>query len=235
MDHASAIGIAPSPPARKVAARAALIGMPDERGGLLQDCFRQFGIEPVIMNGNAADQLRKEKFAACVVRLGKEAEGVMESIRSSPSNSRIIVYALGGTAKDALRYSKYGVNAIFQEPVERPAALKLVRATQMLVHHEFRRYVRIPIITEVSLVTSDTRRFTATSHDVSSGGMSLESTQEVAPGQSLEITFALLTLPRIWVRGNVSWRKGQRFGVRFDPKDDRRGKIKEWVDAYLEA
>jgi hypothetical protein len=46
----------------------------------------------------------------------------------------------------------------------------------------------------------------------------------------------LLTLPRLWIRGNVSWRKvsPKRFGVRFDPKDDRRLKIKEWIDGYLE-
>ena len=39
-----------------------------------------------------------------------------------------------------------------QEPLERPAALKLVKATQMLVLHEFRRYVRIPVITEDSVI-----------------------------------------------------------------------------------
>jgi len=235
MDNAFAVGTAQLPTSRKVGARAALVGIQDARGSLLQDCFRQFGIDTTPMYGNAADYLRKEKFDACVVKLGREAGTIMESVRKSPSNSRIIMYALGGTAQEALRYSKFGINAMFQEPLERPAALKLVRATQMLVLHEFRRYVRVPIITEVSLVTSDTRRFTGTSHDVSSGGISLEAHQELAPGQSLEVSFALLTLPRIWVRGNVSWRNGSRFGIRFDPRDDRRSKIKEWVDAYLEC
>src|SRR5690348_4959399 len=108
MDNRVAIGTAPLPSTRKVAARAALVGIHDGREGLLQECFRQFGIQAEAMNGNAADRLRKEKFAACVVKLGKDAEAVMEAIRTSPSNSRIIIYALGGTAQDALRYSKYG-------------------------------------------------------------------------------------------------------------------------------
>ena len=30
-----------------------------------------------------------------------------------------------------MRYSKYGINAMFHEPLERPAALKLVRATRI--------------------------------------------------------------------------------------------------------
>jgi len=139
--------------------------------------------------------------------------------------------------QEALRYSKYGINAVFNEPLERSSALKLVRATQMLVLHEFRRYVRIPVITEISVSTADGRRFSATSKDVSSGGMSLRSNEDVSSGQQVEISFALLTLPRIWVRASVSWRKAasKTFGIRFDPQDDRRLRIKEWVDAYFES
>ena len=139
--------------------------------------------------------------------------------------------------QEALSYSKYGVNAIFQEPLERPAALKLVRATQTLVFHEFRRYVRIPVITELSVVTGEDRRFSATSQEISSGGMSLRSPEDIPTGQSLEISFALLTLPRIWVRGNVTWRKPatKSIGIRFDHQDERRLRIKEWIEAYLES
>jgi hypothetical protein len=188
------------------------------------------------MTGDIPDRLQKEKFEACVVKLGPEAEAVMGSARTSPSNSRMVIYGLGGSMQEAMRYSKYGINAVFNEPLERPAALKLVRATQMLVLHEFRRYVRIPVITEIAVVTADSRRFTATSQEISSGGMSMHSAEEVSPGQGVEISFALLTLPRIWVRGTVSWRKpaGKSFGVRFDMQDDRRLRIKEWIDAYLE-
>jgi Tfp pilus assembly protein PilZ len=160
----------------------------------------------------------------------------MESARRSPSNSHMVIYGLGGSAQEAMRFSKYGVNAIFQEPLDRPAALKLVRATQMLVLHEFRRYIRIPIITEIAMVSSDGRRFTATSQEISTGGMSVKSPEDVSPGTELEVSFALLTLPRIWVRAQVSWRKPNKtFGVRFDAKDERRFRIKEWIEAYLES
>jgi Tfp pilus assembly protein PilZ len=160
----------------------------------------------------------------------------MEAVRTSPSNNRMVVYGLGGSANEAMKFSRYGVNAVFQEPLERPAALKLVRATQMLVLHEFRRYVRIPIITEISMVSADSRRFTATSQELSTGGMSVKSGEEVSLGMALEVSFALLTLPRIWVRAQVSWIKPDKtFGVRFDVKDERRMRIKEWIEAYLEG
>jgi hypothetical protein len=237
MDKAFATAVLPTLGSKKAAARVALIDLKEPARNTLSECFRQFGIESVAMTGNAAERLKKEKFEACVIRLGPEAQAVMESARTSPSNSRIVLYAVGGSAQDAMSYSKYGINAILHEPLERPAVLKLVRATQMLVLHELRRYVRIPVITEISLVMADNRKITATSIEVSSGGMSLRSAEDISVGQSGEVSFALLTLPRIWVRCAVSWRNlhGKTFGIRFDNQDDRRFRIKEWIDAYLEG
>jgi hypothetical protein len=64
--------------------------------------------------------------------------------------------------------------------------------------------------------------------------MSFKSSEDMPSGANVEISFSLLTLPRVTVRGAVSWRKTKSFGVRFDASDDRRQKIKEWIDAYLE-
>src|SRR5262249_4241427 len=148
-----------------------------------------------------------EKFEACVIRVGTHAAPVLESARRSRSNSRMVIYGVGGTVKEAMKLSQYGINAVFNEPLERPSALKLVRATQMLVLHEFRRYVRIPVITQVSISAGQSRRFDASSVEVSSGGMSLKSGEEVSSGLPVELSFSLLTLPRIWLKGTVSWTK----------------------------
>jgi hypothetical protein len=234
MDSSFGTALAPIPATKKASARVALVEVKETAQGILTDCFKQFGVEPVVVSDRAADRLKKEKFEACVIKLGPGAQAVMEAIRTSPSNSRMVIYGLGGSAQEAMRYSKYGINAIFHEPLERSTALKLVRATNMLVLHEFRRYVRIPVMTEVS-VQIDKRKFNATSIEVSSGGMSLRSAEEVASGQSVEVSFALLTLPRIWIKGAITWKKPKHsFGVRFDAADDRRRKLKEWIDAYLE-
>jgi hypothetical protein len=219
---------------RKAAARTALVDVKDSARALLVECFRQFGIESVVMSSNAAERLRREKFEACVLNLGEGAEAVMEAARSSPSNSRCVIYGLGGNAQEAMRYSKYGINAMFSEPLERPAAVKLVRATHLLVLHEFRRYVRVPVITEVAVKSVDGTRFTASSIEISSGGMSLKSSEELTLHTNVEISFALMTLPRVTVRGVVSWRKPKSYGVRFDAADERRHSVKKWIDSYLE-
>src|SRR5262245_31821219 len=173
METAFGIALAPIPPTKKAAARVALVDLKEPARTVLADCFRQFGIDATTINGNAADRLQKEKFEACVLKLVPEAEPVMGAARQSASNARMVIYGLGGSAQDALGFSRYGVNAVFNEPLERSTALKLVRATQMLVMHEFRRYVRVPIITEVDVLAPGRRKFKATSKEISSGGMSL--------------------------------------------------------------
>ena len=221
---------------RKTAARVALFDLPEKSAQMMTECFRQFGIETVPIPRKQADRLRREKLEACVLPLGESAGDVIELARGSASNSRMVIFGLGGTAQDAMRYSKLCINAIFHEPLERSAAMKLVRSTQMLVLHEFRRYVRIPVMTEVGIVMGDSGRITATSQEISSGGMSLKGTHVPEPGSQVEVSFSLLTLPRVWVRGQVTWRKPDKsFGIRFDSTDERRQRLKEWIVAYLEG
>jgi PilZ domain len=235
MDRALDTAVASFPASSKATARVAFVDLKESQRVVLGDCFRQYGIESVAMSAQEAERLYHQKFEACVLRLVPGAETVMQAARTSPSNSRIVIYGLGGSAQDAMRFSKFGINAIFHEPLDRSAALKLVRATRMLVTHELRRYARIPVMTEVSVVCGDGRRFSATSMEVSSGGMSLKSSENVNADHAIEVSFALLTLPRLWIRGSVSWKnpKGS-FGVKFDLSDERRGALKAWIDAYIE-
>jgi hypothetical protein len=227
---------APAPIHRKTAARVALFDLPVASANLIAESFRQFGIDTVPVKREDVERLQHEKFEACVLPLQEDAGSIIEKARSSASNSRIVIFGLGGTAQDAMRYSKLCINAIFHEPLERSAAMKLVRSTQTLVLHEFRRYVRIPVMTEVGIVMTEGGRLTATSREISSGGMSLKGNHVPEPGAVLEVSFSLLTLPRVWVRGQVTWKKANKtFGVRFDPTDDRRQRLKEWIVAYLEA
>ena len=236
MRKASGSVLAAPPPSKKASARVALVDIKEPTRSLLSDCFRQFGIEAVAMTGSIPGRMQREKFEACVLSLRPEAEPVMESVRTSPSNNRMVIYGISMPGQHLREVSKYGINVMLMHPLDRQSALKVVRSTHLLVLHEFRRYVRIPIITEISMVTADGRRFTATSQEISTGGMSVKSSEEVSTGTALEVSFALLTLPRIWVRAQVSWTKPDKtFGLHFDSKDERRLRIKDWIVAYLEG
>jgi Tfp pilus assembly protein PilZ len=233
MEKVFASTLSPLIPTRKASARTALVGLHEPVRAMLSECFRQFGIEAVSVHAESAERITREKFEACVLPLNDIAEQVMEAARRSRSNSRCVLYGVGGSAQQAMRFSRFGINAMFQEPLERPAALKLVRATRMLVQHEFRRYVRIPVMTEVSIV-GDGRRCSATSIEMSSGGMSLKSPEDFSVGANVELSFALMSLPRVNLKGVISWHKPRCLGIRFDAADDRRHKLKLWIESHLE-
>src|SRR6478752_228123 len=86
---------------KKFSARAALVDLQETSKNMLSECFRQFGIDTVAMTSDKAARLASEKFEACVIRMGTNAEPVLESARKSRSNNRMVVYGLGGTIKDA--------------------------------------------------------------------------------------------------------------------------------------
>jgi hypothetical protein len=224
-------------PATKPTARVALIDIDDRSAGVLRECFKQFGVSTVsITRAETPEKMQREKYEACVMQLDDNAEELLIAARSSRSNQKIVIYGIAGTVTKALRYSKYCVNALLDDPVERQSALKVVRATYLLVVNEFRRYIRVPMVIDVN-IDVEGRKLTATSQEFSGGGMSLKLTSSAAAlsvNSQLAVSFSLPNSPQVKVHGVCCWRRDvDQAGVRFDMTDPSRVKVKQWIDEYL--
>lgn len=220
---------------KKMVARVAVIRVDSATATVLRDCFRQFGIETVSLGDDAPKRVHKEKFEACVVPLDDDAEPVLQAMRSSPSNLRGVIYGVAESAQAALRFSKYGINAVLPAPLDRAAALKIVRSTYFLVLHEFRRYVRVPITTEVK-INARSGNYRGVTLEMSGGGMSAEVKPGLQVNESAELSFSLPGQAPTRVNAVVCWLKpadGQA-GFRFDLTDERRAVVKKWIEDYLE-
>ncbi len=220
---------------KKILARVATIGLSDSANSILSDCFRQFGIQTVPLAADAIQRLSREKFDACALHLDDDAEPILEAARKSRSNWRMVVYGICKTAQEALRYSRFSVNAVLDQPVERQNALKVVRATHLLVVHEFRRYVRVPIVSEVR-VRFDGGEVRGSSMEISAGGMSLSADGKLSTGQNVTVSFELPRMARVGIRGAVCWTRPAdgTFGVRFDASDEARFHVRQWIDDFIE-
>ncbi len=221
---------------KKAVARVAGVNLDAGTASVLRDCFRQFGIEAVAVSAeNAAKRVQKEKFEACVLPLDDKAEEVLQAARSSASNKRMVIYGIAENVQVALRFSKYGINAVLTLPVERAGALKIVRSTYFLVLHEFRRYVRVPITADVKINTrSDS--YNAIAVEMSGGGMSVETTARLETNGTVELVFALPGQSKMSVNAVVCWVRADEksAGFRFDTNDERRSRVKKWIEDYLE-
>ncbi len=219
--------------AKKVVATVALVELEESAATILRDCFKQFGIQTAPLAGDVPQRLQRQKFEAMALRLGDGAEPVLQAARTSPSNRRLVVYGLSSDAKDTLRFSKYCINAVLQEPLERQSALKVVRATRLLVINELRIYVRVPILLELSIDTEG-RRLKASTLEVSAGGMSLTSERKFKIGQVMDVAFGLPDGQQVKVGATVCWqREPNQTGIRFEPTDERRLAVRRWIDDYL--
>jgi PilZ domain len=223
------------PNSGRTVARVVSVGMEAADNKVLQDCFRQFNIQVVTVDGDAAAGFNREKFEACVVRLyDADAEQVLAAARNSDSNRRIVLYGVARNSMEALRFSKYGVNAIFDEPLDRQRVLKVVRSTYLLVIHELRRYVRVPVVTEIH-IEAGLQSITAVTAEVSAGGTSLRCDTPLSKLDTVKVTLSLPGVPKIRLRAFICWASDQEktYGLRFDPSDENRAKVRDWIDRYL--
>lgn len=226
----------------KTAARVAVFSVDSAGETVLRECFRQFNIDIVRLDGDVTQRLFKEKFEACVVPLDHpDAALVLETARTSPSNKRVVVYAIAADSAEALKFSKFGLNVVLNRPLERQSTLKAVRSSHLLVLHELRRYVRLPVVIEVALQNERGVKGKAMSQEFSAGGMSMISETKWAMNDSVSVSFALPNSPKMSVRAQVCWSRPYEdrpgatiFGVRYQLDDDRRLAVKQWIDSYLD-
>ncbi len=222
-------------PHKRATARAALIHLEENVSSILQECLRQFNIDAVTITHNAAERISKEKFDACIITLNDDATPVLEAIRSSRSNRRLIIFGVCKSAGEAVHFSKFGINVLMETPVERLTALRAVRATHLLILNEFRRYVRIPVVAKADLFNGE-NHVVASTVEISGGGMSLRYKGDLKINDSVQVVVELPGRSSTRVRGVVSWLHPQEAiaGVRFDGEDERRLIVKSWIEEYLE-
>ena len=220
----------------KITARIASIHIDPACNTFLNDCFRQFGIMVVPADTDPIMLLNRQKFEACVLRLyDPEADRILKAARNSPSNRRLVIYGIARNTQEALRYSSYGINAVLDEPLDRQSVLKVVRATHLLVIHELRRYVRIPVASQVEFEVNG-RSVVGTTVEVSSGGISIRCLAPLPKSDPIRLTLALPGVEKLNVRAFVCWYRDSDkvYGMRFDGTDERRLKVRGWIDQYLE-
>jgi len=226
-----------TPVSGKIVARTASVHIDNTCNAFLHDCFRQFGIHIVALPGDPVAQLQSRKFEACVLRLyDPDAEKILNAARNSSSNRRLVVYGIARNAKEALRHSAYGVNAVLDEPLDRPSVIKVVRSTHLLVMNELRRYVRVPVTSKAQI---ETQRGTVmvTTREISSGGLSVRSSTALAAAGGVRVALTLPRLKPLVLRAFLCWegQGGEKvYGLKFDPSDMRHVQIRGWIDQYLD-
>jgi len=210
----------------------ALVGLDATTNASIHRAFSECAVKTVEINAGFADLVTKEKFEGCALILDEHAPSILKAITSSPSNSRMIVYGIGSEDLDVRPFSAYGVNAILDLPLDRTAATRTARSTCALLLQELRRYVRIPLVTDVNIETG-ANGMRGSSREISGGGMSVHLGGEAPAESRVRLVFTLPGKPLIRISAAACWKQGSLMGFQFEDSDRGRETVKSWIESFL--
>jgi hypothetical protein len=221
--------------AKKVVPKVAMIGLEHASAELLRTTFQQFKIESQVLSGNAVETMQKKKYEGCVVHLDDEAAPVLEAVRTSPRNRQITILGICKNPQEAVRFSKFGINAIVKSPIERQDAMKAIRSTHLLILHELRRYVRLPIVLEVLIELAGGTKVKGMTRDISYGGMSVNVPTKISAETTADLKFTLPNGDVVKIPASTLWfHPPDLVGLKFESTDEPRQVVRRWIDAFLE-
>ena len=219
-------------PRSKAVPRVALVQLDESTTETLTKAFAQCRVEAVPFAEDFAQRLRVEQFQGCVVTLDDHASAVLEAVRSSRSNHRMILYGILPRGVDVRRFSKYGINTLINDPVNRSEALNVARSTCSLLLHELRRYVRIPLVIEIE-IESRMGKLSGSSREISGGGMSVQLSGHAPLSDKLRLSFTLPEKPPLSIEAAVCWQKSSLVGFQFQDSDPARQIVRSWINSFL--
>lgn len=186
-----------------------------------------------------ADILISDKFDAVIVDCDDLSGGLalLQGIRNTPSNKSSVAFAiLNGHRTTTQEAFSMGANFVLQKPISVLNASRCFHAALNFMLKERRRYFRQPVKMQVK-VALDGKTITATSTNISEGGIALMLKEALPKGATPHLKFLLPQSDiHMDVEAEVAWTdvKGLA-GFRFHhiPKSSQE-ELEHWLDERIE-
>ncbi len=187
---------------------------------------------------SALERLNRAKFEAVIVdlRLGSQAEAVLEGVRHSPSNKHAVVFTVSNSEFETTRAFRAGSTFILRRPLSAAAIDLSLKAAYGLIVRERRRYFRCPVEVPVAIFGAAMQTVHGHTVNVSEGGMSITIAASLGAGDTVQLQFALPGNEfQFELESTVCWVKERQVGVQFASFSlDRTSKLQEWLSRRLE-
>jgi len=189
---------------------------------------------------SGSDILISDKFDAVIVDCDDLTGGLalLQGLRNTPSNKNSVAFAiLNGKRTTTQEAFGMGANFVLQKPISTLNASRCFHAALNFMLKERRRYFRQPVKVQVKVVLEG-KTLTASSTNISEGGIALLLREALPKGATPKLQFSLPDSSiHIDVEAEVAWAdmKGVA-GLRFHtmPKGVQ-AQLEEWLDNHMEA
>ncbi len=165
---------------------------------------------------SALKRLCKSKFEGILIDYKEsEAARLLSAVHNSTAHRMAITIGIIETSQ-RLEASRAGLHFVLSRPLDHTDLRRTLRAAFPLLIQEARRYFRAAVELTVTLHSSSYGRVTATSVNISEGGMALDCGPSLALGDQVSVEFRLpgVTQPMA-LNAEVCWKKEKLAGLQF--------------------
>lgn len=189
--------------------------------GVLRPVLERISVNVQVCPGSLPgnDMMTKRKFDAVIVDCDDLQNGfaLLRSLRQTESNAKSVAFAVvnGKTTTQEAFHS--GANFVLQKPLTTLHASRCFNAALNFMVRERRRYFRHPVEIPLRISLPNNQELTATTTNVSEGGMAVRVLGKLPKDAQAQLRF---TLPganiSLELKGEVAWADGTgHAGVRF--------------------
>ena len=209
---------------------------------VLRRTLDDIGIPVEVFTGPdpAIEALAKRKFDAVLIDCDDMhgAKGVLESVRTSPSNRSAIVFAIVNKVTSVRDAFTMGANFVLDKPLSMDRVARSLRAAQGLIQRERRRYFRQDIKLKADVVLPGGEKVQAWVSNLSTGGISMTLPSPGPASGTVRVRFSLPGGKQpIDAQGEIAWtaEQGGGLGVRFQHvSGPAQRELDQWLAANLE-
>jgi response regulator RpfG family c-di-GMP phosphodiesterase len=156
--------------------------------------------------------------------------GLIESTRKGTSNSKAVIFACGGKARESTQILAAGANFLLRKPLTEESVVMHITISKDLLETERRRYFRHTVNYPVTLNDGTTEQ-QARMTNLSGGGMAVRVAKPLKHGSLLDFTFELSLGIKVSGKGQVAWVNSE--GMIGIVLQMLRGRGKEMLDGWL--
>jgi DNA-binding response OmpR family regulator len=209
--------------------------------GVLRPALEKISVNIEVCEGFRAgsDLLAKRKYDAVIVDCDDLQNGfdLLGALRQTQSNAKSVAFAVvnGKTTTQEAFHS--GANFVLQKPLTPLHAARCFNAALNFMVRERRRYYRHPVEIPLRITLPHNQELTATTTNVSEGGMAIRVLGKLTKDVQAQFRF---TLPMINIsldlKGQVAWADGTgHAGIRFvEVPQSSQYQLEKWLTDHLQ-
>ena len=209
--------------------------------GVLRPTLEKMSVSVEVCSGaqTGGEMLGKRKFDAVIVDCDDLQGGVelLTSLRKTQSNASSVAFAVLNGATTTQEAFKLGANFVLQKPLTPLNATRCFNAALNFMVRERRRYFRHPVEMQVRVSSAEGPELSATTTNLSEGGMALRLAGKLPKNTEARVQF---TLPgsntSLELRGTVAWADATgNAGIKFvEVPQSSQYQLEKWLTDRLQ-